>query len=210
MSYVPSFFVVHLPIERRSEETNKILPIGVRPCLVERGYGVSAFNVKNIEQINAIVDASHAKTERAYDSAVSAGGVSNIVTKSQSVATIVFDLDGTLVDTAPDLVDALNFTLTQNGLSAISHGEARALIGSGMRSMIERALIFATANSRRAEVDTLYRRFLAHYGEHIAERSRPFPGVAVELDRLSACGYRLASAQTNSNPCRGAYLVHLS
>jgi phosphoglycolate phosphatase len=118
--------------------------------------------------------------------------VNNIVTKNRSVITIVFDLDGTLVDTAPDLVDALNFTLRHDGLQVIPYADARALIGRGMRSMIERALIFETRNSARADVDVLYRRFVSHYAEHIAERSLPFPGVATGLDRLAASGYRLA------------------
>ena len=106
--------------------------------------------------------------------------------------TIVFDLDGTLVDTAPDLIETLNFTLTQNGLPAVSYPTARPLIGGGARGMIERALTAKGRACSTAEVDKLYAYFVAYYAEHIADRSRPFPGVEVALDRLAATGYRLA------------------
>ena len=55
--------------------------------------------------------------------------------------TLVFDLDGTLVDTAPDLIDTLNFTLTRHGLPAVRFDAARPLIGGGAKGMIERALV---------------------------------------------------------------------
>ena len=54
--------------------------------------------------------------------------------------TIVFDLDGTLVDTAPDLIDTLNFILARQGLPAVPYDDARPMIGGGARGMIERAL----------------------------------------------------------------------
>jgi phosphoglycolate phosphatase len=58
--------------------------------------------------------------------------------------------------------------------------------------MIEQALTFDAHTARRPDVDALYRSFVAHYGEHIATRSRPFTGAAAILDRLAASGYRLA------------------
>jgi phosphoglycolate phosphatase len=106
--------------------------------------------------------------------------------------TIVFDLDGTLIDTAPDLIDALNFTLTQHGLPAVPIAAARRLIGGGARGMIERALAAAGRNCSPAEVDRLYSAFVAHYGAHVADRSRPFAHVEDALDLLAATGHRLA------------------
>ena len=106
--------------------------------------------------------------------------------------TIIFDLDGTLVDTAPDLIDTLNFTLKQHGLPTLPYEEARRLIGGGVRAMLEGAMVVEGRSASPAEVDSLYGSFVAHYGEHIADRSRPFPGVEVELDRLVTAGYRLA------------------
>jgi phosphoglycolate phosphatase len=110
----------------------------------------------------------------------------------ESVLTIVFDLDGTLVDTAPDLIDALNVTLTQHRLPGVPYAEARPLIGGGPKTMIESALVFEGRSATPADVDALYDPFVAYYAEHIADRSRPFPGVEPVLDRFAAAGYRLA------------------
>ena len=106
--------------------------------------------------------------------------------------TIIFDLDGTLVDTAPDLIDTLNFTLKQHELPTLPYEEARRLIGGGVRAMLEGAMVVEGRSASPADIDSLYGLFVAHYGEHIADRSRPFPGVEMELDRLATAGYRLA------------------
>ncbi len=106
--------------------------------------------------------------------------------------TIVFDLDGTLIDTAPDLIDTLNFTLAQHRLPTVPYNDARPLIGGGARGMIERALILEGRNAATADVDALYTPFVAHYAEHIADRSRPFPELEPVLDRLGQAGHRLA------------------
>jgi phosphoglycolate phosphatase len=106
--------------------------------------------------------------------------------------TIVFDLDGTLVDTAPDLIGTLNFTLIEHGLSAVPYDEARAMIGGGARTLIERALAAEGRDCTPADVDRLYTPFVAHYGAHIADRSRLFPHVEAVLDSLADDGHRLA------------------
>ena len=106
--------------------------------------------------------------------------------------TIVFDLDGTLVDTAPDLIDALNLTLTDHELPAVPYDEARPMIGGGARSIIERALAAEGRDYTPTAVDRLYTDFVAHYAEHLADRSRTFPHVETALDRLAETGHRLA------------------
>jgi phosphoglycolate phosphatase len=111
---------------------------------------------------------------------------------AEDMLTIVFDLDGTLIDTAPDLIATLNFTLIQNGLPGVRFDTARALIGGGARGMIERALAAEGRACSPADVDRLYTPFVAHYAEHLADRSRPFPQLEAALDRLAAKGHRLA------------------
>jgi phosphoglycolate phosphatase len=105
---------------------------------------------------------------------------------------LVFDLDGTLIDTAPDLVDTLNLILTREGLPPVPFATARNMIGGGARKLIERGLAADGRIGGRAEVDRLYRDFVAHYCEHIADRSRPFPGLEAALDQLAAAGWRFA------------------
>ncbi len=105
---------------------------------------------------------------------------------------VVFDLDGTLVDTAPDLVDTLNRMLAREGLEPVPFETARAMIGGGARPMLERGLATRGAPLAPGELDRLFEQFIAHYAGHIADRSRPFPGVEAALDRLAAEGCILA------------------
>ena len=105
--------------------------------------------------------------------------------------TIVFDLDGTLVDTAPDLISTLNLVLAGEGLAPVAYDAARRMIGGGSRRMIERALIGAGRNVPGAELDRMFRIFIDHYGAHIADRSRPFPHLENVL-QLAGEGCRLA------------------
>ncbi|MBX3518979.1 MAG: phosphoglycolate phosphatase [Xanthobacteraceae bacterium] len=106
--------------------------------------------------------------------------------------TIVFDLDGTLVDTAPDLLRALDFTLEHEGLNPPEDHEARNFIGSGARAMIERALAYSQVQFGKEKIDGMFRQFLVYYEEHIADHSRPFPGVEQALVRLKGEGALLA------------------
>jgi phosphoglycolate phosphatase len=107
-------------------------------------------------------------------------------------ATIVFDLDGTLIDTAPDLIDTLNIVFAREGLPPVPNETARTLIGGGARAMIVRGLEAEGRTVVPAELERLFQDFLAHYSEHIADRSRPFPGLTDALDALAANGSRLA------------------
>jgi phosphoglycolate phosphatase len=106
--------------------------------------------------------------------------------------TIVFDLDGTLVDTAPDLISTLNLILAGEGSPPVAYDDARRMIGGGARRMIERALIAEGRNVPSSELDRMFRAFIDHYGAHIAERSRPFPHLESMLKRFAAEGVRLA------------------
>jgi phosphoglycolate phosphatase len=107
-------------------------------------------------------------------------------------ATIAFDLDGTLVDTAPDLVGTLNVLLSEEGLPPLPLLDARPFIGRGAKWLIERGFQAAGASVEEARAPELFDRFIGHYLAHIAEESRPFPGVEAALDRLKADGARLA------------------
>jgi phosphoglycolate phosphatase len=104
----------------------------------------------------------------------------------------VFDLDGTLIHTAPDLLDALNHSLAGDGLDAVrAEGFGRAL-GSGGRVMIESAHQAQNRALTPETLERLYGAFLEHYAGNIPGKSRPFPGVLDACDRLAAAGYQLA------------------
>jgi phosphoglycolate phosphatase len=106
--------------------------------------------------------------------------------------TIVFDLDGTLVDTAPDLIGALNFVLRREGLPPVPLASARNMIGAGARKLIERGLEAEGRAMTVKDIDRMTADFIDYYAEHIAEASRPFEGLESALDDLSARGFLLA------------------
>jgi phosphoglycolate phosphatase len=105
---------------------------------------------------------------------------------------VVFDLDGTLVDTAPDLAASLNFVLTREGLPSLSLPTARSMIGAGVRRMIERGLEHEDHPATADDVTRMMRDFVDYYTAHIADESRPFEGLIEALDDLAARGYRFA------------------
>jgi phosphoglycolate phosphatase len=106
--------------------------------------------------------------------------------------TIVFDLDGTLVDTAPDLISALNFVLDREGLPPVPLASARNMIGAGARRLIERGLETEGRAMTVKDIDRMTADFIDYYAEHIADASRPFEGLESALDDLSARGFLLA------------------
>jgi phosphoglycolate phosphatase len=105
---------------------------------------------------------------------------------------IVFDLDGTLVDTAPDLISALNHVLEREGMRAVPLAAARNLIGAGARKLLERGLELEGRLVTVGELDRMTADFIEFYADHIADASRPFEGLEAALDDLAARGCRLA------------------
>jgi phosphoglycolate phosphatase len=106
--------------------------------------------------------------------------------------TIGFDLDGTLVDTAPDLCRAVNHALSTIGRPALNEGQTRAVIGGGTRAMLSRALERTGGPVDEPIADQLYDALIAYYEHHTSEHSAPYPGCLAALDSLSALGCKLA------------------
>lgn len=104
---------------------------------------------------------------------------------------LIFDLDGTLVDTAPDLLGALNAILIREGRSPVNHSDLRHLVGFGARTMIIEAFNMTGGPMDEARLPSLIDDYIAHYRKHIAVASRPFPGVEETLAVLKAEGARL-------------------
>lgn len=104
----------------------------------------------------------------------------------------VFDLDGTLADTAGDLVGTLNVILAQEGLAPLPLAQARDMIGAGARALIERGFEAAGKELAPDHLDTLFKRFMVHYVENICVKTELFPGVVEALDRLEEAGFILA------------------
>lgn len=108
--------------------------------------------------------------------------------------TIVFDLDGTLVESAPDLIGTLNRMLVPRGCPHIPVAAARHLVGHGATALLRHGFQEAGAAWDEAAAPALLEKFVADYLAHIADESRPYPGVVAALDRLAARGARLCVA----------------
>lgn len=106
-------------------------------------------------------------------------------------AVIAFDLDGTLVDTAPDLTASLNHALAHLGRSPIDPESVRHMVGHGVRALLRQGLE-ATGPCDETLIDAGFPVFLDYYSTHIADHSHAFPGVDAALDALTAQGVALA------------------
>jgi len=106
---------------------------------------------------------------------------------------VIFDLDGTLLNTIADLGNAANHTLAELGLPQHTLDEYRLMVGNGMRKLIMRALPDEKA-ADDAFVDSTLARFLEYYAEHIDVYTTPYPGIPELISALSTGGYKLAVA----------------
>ena len=105
---------------------------------------------------------------------------------------VVFDLDGTLADTALDLIETLNAILQSEGLDPLPLDEARDLIGAGARALISRGFHVRQKPLTPQRLDQLFIAFLDHYGRNLVVHTKLYPGVEEALDRLAGQGYTLA------------------
>lgn len=101
---------------------------------------------------------------------------------------ILFDLDGTLIDSLPDLTDALNHMLAQFARPSLTPTDVRQLVGKGVRNLVQRAL----ASSSEQEIDRGIELFVAYNSAHIADKSRLYPGMQETLAELAAANIPMA------------------
>lgn len=105
---------------------------------------------------------------------------------------IVFDLDGTLVNTAPDLQATLNHILETHGYNTVSPEITDTLIGNGAKAMLRAGLAHHAITLEARHIDAMFALFLKHYSENIAVHSRPYDGCITALERLADAGATLA------------------
>lgn len=106
-------------------------------------------------------------------------------------ATIAFDLDGTLVESAPDLIGAVNAVLIAEGFQPLAYDDGRPFISRGARWLLQWGLEIAGEKEPAARTAALFGRFISYYGDHIADNTRSFPGVIDALKTLKAGGAKL-------------------
>jgi phosphoglycolate phosphatase len=103
---------------------------------------------------------------------------------------ILFDLDGTLIDSAPDLVGTLNIILRRHGRTTLTISDVKKLVGNGARALLERG--FKETGAPAENLDALTVEFIETYVPNCAVLSRPFSGVIETLDTFANSGYRMA------------------
>ncbi len=101
---------------------------------------------------------------------------------------IVFDLDGTLVESAPDLAATTNVLLARRGRRQIELSELRSMVGKGARVMIQKAFTATGAPATESEIEGMIPEFLEYYGAHVSDLTLPFPGVIDALETLGSRG----------------------
>lgn len=106
------------------------------------------------------------------------------------VKAVIFDLDGTLLNTLDDLAASTNAALEKNNLPVRTVDEVRSFVGNGVRKLIERAV--PESGENHPQFQQVYDAFVAHYAEHSRDRTRPYDGIMEALDAFLARGVKLA------------------
>ncbi|GGP56998.1 phosphoglycolate phosphatase [Shewanella algicola] len=114
-----------------------------------------------------------------------------------NIKAIAFDLDGTLIDSVPDLAAATNATLVECNLPEVSDALVRSWVGNGAQILMQRALSYASSMAEdstalQAQLEQVMPRFMHHYGEHLQQHSLLYPHVLETLQQLTQAGYKLA------------------
>ena len=123
---------------------------------------------------------------------------------------LVFDLDGTLVDTAPDLLGALNAVLVREGRRPANIADLRHLVGHGAHAMLSEAFKRTGEPAPPEQLPRLIDDFIAHYRAHIADESRPFPHVEATLATLAAQSARMGVLTNKPQELTGPLLDALN
>lgn len=106
--------------------------------------------------------------------------------------TIIFDCDGTILNTLEDLMDTMNYVLTKHKYPTRSYEEIRSFVGNGLAKLVDRSIPTLTPPISKSEKDTMLQEFKAYYANHCNDKTAPYPGIYELLKALKNDGYKLA------------------
>lgn len=124
-------------------------------------------------------------------------------------SSVLFDLDGTLVDSAPDLGRALNHVLTHNGMDPVRLEDVRVFVGQGARVLLQRGFAHYDRTPSDDELDKAMEQFLAYYHDNICIDSVTYDGVEDVLKELSSTGVTMAVCTNKTEPLSIQLIEHL-
>ena len=123
----------------------------------------------------------------------------------KTIKAVLFDLDGTLLDTIEDLADSLNHILTQYDLPVHTVAEVQQLVGNGIPKLLERAVL---PDTPKEQIGEMYRQFLAYYQTHCRIKTKPYAGIPELVDALKHRGFQLGVISNKADPATQELISH--
>jgi phosphoglycolate phosphatase len=152
---------------------------GETPELRARRISILEYRVSNIEY-------RFLRVLRCFVAREARNSMSEPPMKFSHIRVLVFDLDGTLIDSSRDLAGAVNVARERMGLGPLSHAQVMTFIGNGARELVRRGISFESGAASDAEIDSALGFFREHYAQHLLDQTQPYPGVRETLDVLSS------------------------
>ena len=125
--------------------------------------------------------------------------------ETKTIKAVLFDLDGTLLDTIEDLADSLNHILAQYDLPVHTVAEVQQFVGNGIPKLLERAVL---PDTPKEQIGEMYRQFLAYYQTHCRIKTKPYPGIPELVDELKRRGLRLGVISNKADPATQELISH--
>ena len=110
---------------------------------------------------------------------------------------LIFDMDGTILDTLEDLKNSMNYTLRLHNMPERSLDEIRSFVGNGIRTLIERAVVSGTSVNK---IDAMHKDFMVHYEVHCADETKAYDGIIEVITKLRTLGFKTAVVSNKAHP----------
>ena len=110
---------------------------------------------------------------------------------------LIFDMDGTILDTLEDLKNSMNYTLRLHNMPERSLDEIRSFVGNGIRTLIERAVVSGTSVNK---VNAMHKDFMVHYEVHCADETKAYDGIIEVITKLRTLGFKTAVVSNKAHP----------
>ena len=123
----------------------------------------------------------------------------------KTIKAVLFDLDGTLLDTIEDLADSLNHILEQYDLPVHTVAEVQQFVGNGIPKLLERAVL---PDTPKEQIGEMYRQFLAYYQTHCRVKTKPYAGIPELVDALKHRGFQLGVISNKADPATQELISH--